>query len=103
LRLSAASTFCQSMPWAFAAVAIVAVAKIAMKSFAARMLVLLGWRYGVLGFLPRVLCKCSKEPIDCLPKDDMHECVDVTCRFGTEVDVVRVLVHVEHQDRRGPP
>jgi hypothetical protein len=39
----AASTFCQSMPWAVAAVAIVAVAQIARRSLTARMFDLLEW------------------------------------------------------------
>src|SRR2546428_2465564 len=41
------------------------------------------------------------EPGDVRPVDVLHECVDVLRRRGAVVQVVRVLVHIERQDRRG--
>src|SRR5437588_12495396 len=89
------------MPWAFAAVAIVAEATIATRSLAARMLVLRHWGlYARLGFLPRVSCKCPKKLVNRWPANDAHEGVDVTRCLGPEVDVVGVFIHIECQDRR---
>src|SRR5437870_8810947 len=74
------------MPWAFAAVAIVAAAQIATRNLTARMLVLRSWGYARLGFLPRVSRKFPNKLINRSPANDAHEGVDVTCCLGAEVE-----------------
>src|SRR6516164_9868626 len=34
------------------------------------------------------------------PANDLHKAIDIARRFGAEVHVIGVLVHVERQDRR---
>ncbi len=42
------------------------------------------------------------EAVRILPPYDLHKRVDVAGSLGAEIHVIRVLVHVERQDR-GPP
>src|SRR5690242_8237497 len=56
--------------------------------------------------LPRLLCFCSgggggldEPPCDLLPIDVLHEGVDVASRRRPVVEVVRVLVHIEDEER----
>src|SRR5437867_6141907 len=44
-------------------------------------------------------CYLVEEPIGVVPADSTHERVDVAGRFGAEVHVVGVFIHIEGEDR----
>src|SRR5947209_6225275 len=95
VRPSCSSTFFQSISCAFAALPKKATAQIAITG-TTRISASCCDR---LRPHPSSVVELLEDSVSVPPVDHVHENVDVTSRFGTEVDVIGVLVHVQRENR----
>src|SRR5437764_6152976 len=98
VRPSCSSTFFQSISCAFAALPKKATAQIAITG-TTRISASCCDR---LRPHPSSIVELLEDSVSVPPVDHVHENVDVTSRFGTEVDVIGVLVHVQRENRNAP-
>jgi hypothetical protein len=45
-----------------------------------------------------VFRKFAEQSVTVVPADRPHECINVSCGLGAEVDVIRVFIHVEREN-----